>query len=273
MTTAIATLGIIAGNRSLPLMLARQARIMGVHRLVAVAFEGETDPALTPLVDEIVWLRVGQLSRMIDAFKSWAVDRCVMVGQIAPKNLFDVRPDLRALGLLLRIKEKNAHTLFGAVADELEKEGIHLIEATPWLRPLMPLAGFHLGPALTPAQQEDVAFGYRVAKEISRLEIGQSVVVKKGVVLAVEGFEGTDRCLARGGELGGKEGGAVAVKVARDRHDMRFDIPCVGSRTLMTCRDSRIQVLAFEAGKTLLLEEEEVKELAHRHGIAVTTAA
>src|SRR6266404_6888650 len=112
------TLGIIAGNRSLPLVFARQARSLGVRHLVAVAFEGETDPNLAPLVDEIVWLKVGQLSKMIAAFTERGVKHCVMAGQIAPKNLFNLRPDLRALALLWRLKEKNAHTIFGAVADE-----------------------------------------------------------------------------------------------------------------------------------------------------------
>jgi len=178
-------LGIIAGNRSLPLLFAKQARSMGVKRLVAVAFDGETDPALAPLVDEIVWLKVGQLSKMISAFTDRAVKQCVMVGQIAPKNLFDLRPDLRAMGLLLRLKEKNAHTIFGGIADELKKDGVELVDGTPWLTPLMPGMGFQLGPKLSEAQRADVDFGFRIAKEVSRLEIGQTVVVKNGAVLAV----------------------------------------------------------------------------------------
>src|SRR4029453_11578318 len=195
----------------------------------------ETDPQLAPLVDEIAWLKVGQLSKMISEFKQHGVLQCVMLGQIAPKNLFDIRPDLRAMGLLLRLKEKNARTIFGAIADELKKDGIELIEATPWLQPLMPGKGFRIGPKPGAEQLADVEFGFQIAKEISRLEIGQTVVVKNGTVLAVEGFEGTDKCLARGGELAGKQGGAVAVKVARLNHDMRFDIPCIGPQTLETC--------------------------------------
>jgi len=202
--TAVDSLGIIAGNRSLPLVLAKEARSLGVKRLTAVAFEGETDPQLASLVDDIVWLRVGQLSKMISAFTDRGIKQCVMVGQISPKNIFDLRPDLRAMSLLFKIKEKNAHTLFGAIANELKKDGVELIEATPWLKSQMPAAGFSLGPKLTAAQQEDVAFGHRIAKATSRLEIGQLVVVKNGVVLAVEAFEGTDRCLARGGELAGR---------------------------------------------------------------------
>jgi len=267
----IETLGIIAGNRSLPLVLAKEARNAGVQRLVAVAFDGETDPALAGLVDEIVWIKVGQLSKMIAAFTHRGVQHCVMAGQIAPKHLYELRPDLRALGMLFRLKEKNAHTLFGAIADELKKDGVALIEATPWLKPLMPSVGFHLGPKLSADQQADVEFAFRIAKEISRLEIGQTVVVKDGTVLAVEGFEGTDKCLARGGELAGRAGGAVAVKVAKAHHDLRFDLPCLGPQTLSTCVGAGIAVLAFEADKSILLEQQTCADLARENKIAVTT--
>lgn len=271
MSTVTDSLGIIAGNRSLPLCLAKEARRMGMRRLVAVAFEGETDPALAELVDEIVWLKVGQLSKLIAAFTQRGIRHCVMVGQIAPRRLFDVRPDLRAMGLLLRLKRRNAHTIFGAIADELAKEGVELIDASPWLTPWIPGPGFRLGPKLSSAQTEDVEFGLRLAQEVSRLEIGQLVVVKQGTVLAVEGFEGTDKCLARGGELAGTEGGAVAVKVAKRNHDLRFDIPCLGPRTLEVCAAAGIAVLAFEAGRSLLLEQETCQALAARNKLSVTT--
>jgi DUF1009 family protein len=267
----IETLGIIAGDRSLPLVLARQARAMGVRRLVAIGFEGQSNRELEPLVDAMVWMKLGQLTKLIDAFQAHGVRHCVMVGKIAPKSFFDVRPDLRVTMAVLKLKEKNAHTLFGALADELKKDGIELIEATPWLRPIMPGPAFHIGPKLSDEQREDVEFGFRIAKEISRLEIGQSVVVKNGAVLAVEGFEGTDKCLLRGGELSGKDGGAVAVKVAKERHDMRWDIPCMGEGTLETCVAARLSVLAIETGKTLLLDKERVEAMAKEHRIAVVT--
>lgn len=268
-TQSPASLGIIAGNRALPLTFARQARAQGVTRLVAVAFEGETNPALADVVDEIVWLRVGQLSKLIAVFTDRGITHCVMLGQIAPRNLFDVRPDLRALTLLMRLKEKNAHTIFGAIGAELRKDGVELIEPTPWLGPLMPASGFRLGPKPSAEQQADIEFGLRLAKEISRLEIGQTVVVKGGTVLAVEGFEGTDKCLARGGELAGRSGGAVAVKVAKADHDMRFDIPCIGEQTVATCAAAGIAVLAFEGGRSLLLEQDEVEQIAKTHRLAV----
>ncbi|HUB86251.1 MAG TPA: UDP-2,3-diacylglucosamine diphosphatase LpxI [Verrucomicrobiae bacterium] len=265
------SLGLIAGNRTLPLEFARLARAAGVKKLVAVAFDNETDPALAPLVDEIVWVKVGQLSKMIAAFTDRGISQCVMVGQIAPKNLYDVRPDLRAMGVLFRLKEKNAHTIFGAIADELKKDGVELVDAMPWLAPLMPGKNFQLGPKLSAEQKSDVEFGFKIAKEVSRLEIGQTVVVKNGTVLAVEGFEGTDKCLARGGELAGRDGGAVAVKAAKLNHDLRFDIPCLGAQTIETCAAARISVLAVESGKTLLLEQETCEALAKKNKISVTT--
>jgi len=135
----------------------------------------------------------------------------------------------------------------------------------------MPQTGFALGPKLSDEQREDVAYGFRIAKEVSRLEIGQLAVVKNGTVLAVEGFEGTDKCLARGGELSGKNGGAVAVKVAKQNHDMRFDIPCIGAKTFEICAEAGISVLALESGKTLLLERDQCEELAKKNKISVTT--
>ena|SRR5271154_12228 len=263
-------LGIIAGNRTLPVEFARQARAAGVKKLIAVAFENETGPELAKFVDEIIWLRVGQLSKMISAFTDRSVKQCVMVGQIAPKNLYDLRPDLRAMSVLFRLKEKNAHTIFGAIAGELKKDGVDLIDATPWLAPLMPDKNFHLGPKLSAEQKADVGFGFKIAKEASRLEIGQTVVVKNGTVLAVEGFEGTDKCLQRGGELAGKDGGAVAIKVAKEKHDLRFDIPCIGLRTLETCAASGVAVLALESGRTLLLEQETCAQFAGKNKISIT---
>src|SRR6185437_5744009 len=268
---AIESLGIIAGNRSLPLEFAKLARAAGVKKLVVVAFENETEPELAKLVDEIIWLRVGQLSKLISAFTERGVKQCVMVGQIAPKNLYDLRPDLRAMSVLFRLKEKNAHTIFGAIADELKKDGVELVDATPWLAPLMPGKDFQIGPKLSAEQKSDVEFGFRIAKEVSRLEIGQTIVVKNGTVLAVEGFEGTDKCLQRGGELAGKDGGAVAIKVAKEKHDLRFDIPCLGLKTLEICAVSKISVLAIEAGKTLFLEREACEALAKKNRISVVT--
>lgn len=270
-TPSIDTLGLVAGSRSLPLIFAREAREKGIRRIVAVAAEGETDREIEKLADEVIWLRVGQVGKMIRALTDRGVKQCVMLGLIAPRNLFDVRPDMRGIALLMRLREKNAHTIFGGIADELAKDGVEVIPATPWLTSIMPGPGYQAGPKLSAAQRDDVAFGHRIAKEVSRLEIGQCVVVKRGTVLAVEGFEGTDRCLTRGGELAGREAGAVAVKVAKPNHDTRFDIPCIGPTTLEVCAAHGIGTLAVEAGMTLLLDKEDLERLAAQVRVSVVT--
>lgn len=266
---AAASLGIIAGNGSYPLLLARAARAAGVKRLAVAAFEGETDPALASLVDEVSWMRVGQLGRMIAFFKGAGIGRAIMAGQIAPRNLFDLRPDLKALLLLGRLKERNAESLFGAVGDELAKAGVTLLPATTYLESLLAPAGHIAGPALGKRQQADAEYAMRVAKQVSALDIGQSVVVRHGTVLAVEAFEGTDDAIRRGGALAGGKGGAVLAKVSKPRQDLRFDVPVIGPRTLETAAASRVKVIAVEAGRTLLLERDSVLALATAKGISV----
>ena len=268
-SSAPSTLGLIAGGLSLPLEMVQLLRSAGVRKLVVVAFEGETDPALEVMVDELVWLRVGQLSKMIRYFKSHGVGQCIMAGRIAPKNLFDIKPDLRAASLLFRLKEKNAHTIFGGIGDELKKDGIDLIEAVPWIQDIMPGEGFLMGSPLKGKQLDDVAYGFKLAKEVSRLDIGQSVVVKNGTVLAVEGFEGTDDCLSRGGQLAGKKGEAIGVKVAKLDHDMRFDIPCIGLQTIENCIQHKFRALAFEPGRIILLEQESIEQRVQKESFAL----
>jgi DUF1009 family protein len=263
-------LGIIAGNKILPIETAKLARSAGVKRIVVAAFINETDPEIEKFADETFWIRIGQLSRLIKEFKSRNVRYCVMAGQISPKSIFDVKPDLRALKLLLTIKEKNAHTIFGAIAKELESESIELIDATPILRPIIPGYGFRLGPRLSKSQESDIKFGFNIAKEISKLDIGQSVVVKDGIVLAVEAFEGTDECLKRGGRLCAK-GSAIAIKVAKPNHDRRFDLPCIGPQTLAVCKEAGINVLAIESDISIIVELQKVRDLATKLGISVVT--
>lgn len=264
----IKKLGILAGNRDLPFVVAKEARKAGIEQLVAVAFEGETDPALAALVDEIVWIKVGQLTKMIRALTDRGVERCVMAGQVAPSNLFKVRPDIRGVMVLMRLKERNAHTIFGAVGDELAKEGVTLISAVPWLTPVMPGEGFLAGAKPTQQILDDAEYGFQIAKVITKLEIGQTVVVKEGTTLAVEGWEGTDPCILRGAELSGGKG-AVVIKVARHNHDMRFDIPCVGMRTLEICKGRGVNAIVFEASKTLLLDQPQVCDFAKKIGITL----
>jgi len=249
-------IGLIAGNGIYPETFAAAARRVGVKRLVAAAFENETKPELTEKMDAVGWFRVGQLGKMIKFFKEQGVTQAVMVGQIAPKNLFDLRPDMRTLLMMARLKQRNAETLFGGIADELAKDGITLLPATTFLGDLMPEAGLVAGPKIKERRWEDARYGMRIAKESSRLDIGQTVVVKKGTVLAVEAFEGTNEAVKRGGQLG--RGEATMVKVSKPRQDMRFDVPVVGPDTIQTAAEAGVNVIAVEAGKTLILGWDEV---------------
>jgi DUF1009 family protein len=261
------SLGIIAGNGAYPRLVADAARFAGVKTICAAAFEKETDPALADKVDRIEWLRVGQLSRLLNFFRGQGIHHAMMAGQIAPKNLFDLRPDWKALLLLAKLKRRNAATIFAAIASELGEIGVELLPATTFLHDHVAVVGLIAGPKLSRREEEDVAFGWNIAKEIARLDIGQTVVVKNGTVLAVEGFDGTNETLQRGGKLAGK--GAIVVKVAKTNQDMRFDVPVIGSETVRIGAASKVRVIAVEASRTLLLEKGELIEVANDLNISV----
>lgn len=247
--------------------MARAARAAGLERIVAAAFENETDPALASLVDEIEWMRVGQLGRLVSFFKKQNAREAVMVGQIHPSNLFDLRPDIKAVLLLAKLRTRNAETIFGAIADELAQAGTTLLPAMTFMEDHLAKSGIIAGPKLSRREEEDIRFGFEIAKETSRLDIGQTVVVKGGTVLAVEAFEGTNEAIKRGGALGRKE--ALVIKVSKPNQDFRFDVPVIGPQTLQTASEARIRVLAIEAGKTLLLEKETVFKMADEHRITI----
>ena len=260
-------LGIIAGNGVYPRLLADAAKRAGVKRIVAVAFTDETDERLASNVDEIHWMRVGQLGKLIACFQNAGVANAIMAGQIAPKNLFELRPDWKTLLLLARLKRRNAESIFAAIGDELAKAGITLLPATSFLEDGLAPAGLIAGRKLTRREEDDVTFGFEIAREISRLDIGQTVIVKNGTVLAVEGFEGTNESIKRGGALGGKN--AIMVKVAKPNQDMRFDVPVIGVATVAVAAEANLRVVAIEAGRTLLLEKEALIELATRSNISI----
>jgi UDP-2,3-diacylglucosamine hydrolase len=261
------TLGIIAGNGVYPRLLADSARRAGVKRIVAAAFTDETDERLADKVDEMQWMRVGQLGKLISFFRDAGVSNAIMAGQIAPKNLFDLRPDWKTLLLVARLKRRNAESIFAAIGDELGRAGITLLPATSFLEDFLAPAGLIAGPKLSRREEDDVAFGFEIAREISRLDIGQTVIVKNGTVLAVEGFEGTNEAIKRGGTLGGKN--AIMVKVAKPSQDMRFDVPVIGVATIEVATEARLRVIAIEAGRTLLLEKEALLEKLARANISI----
>jgi UDP-2,3-diacylglucosamine hydrolase len=254
-----APIGMLAGNGIYPATFVAGARKAGMQKLVAAAFIDESKPELQTQVDVMEWFRVGQLGKMIAYFKKHGVQHCVMVGQIAPKNLYTFRPDLRTMIMIARLKQRNAETLFGGIADELAKDGITLLPATTFLDDHLAPVGHIAGPALKKRRQGDVDYGFSIAKESARLDIGQTVVVRSGTVLAVEAFEGTNECIKRGGALG--RGTATVVKVSKPRQDLRFDVPVLGPDTIRTAAEAGVDLIGVEAGMTLILAPQEVQAL------------
>lgn len=261
-----AKIGLVAGRGTYPALVLQGAKDQGVSLAVA-AFEGETDPRVAARGQPTHWLRVGQLGGLIAFFKKTGVEEVIFAGQIAPKRLFDLRPDLRALWILSRLKERNAETLFGAVAKELAQEGIKVLPATTFVEDHLAGVGHLAGPRAVRHLPAEIAFGWPLAKAVARLHIGQSVVVRKGTVMAVEGFDGTDATLKRGGKLAGKE--AVAIKVTSPAQDMRFDVPVIGPQTILAAAEGQVGTLVVEAKKTLILQLEEVKKLAMQHKVTI----
>lgn len=247
--------------------MVKGARAAGVSRIVVAAFQNETDPSLAGMVDAIEWMRVGQLGKMLSFLKASGARHAVMSGQIAPKNLFDLRPDLKAFLLLAKLRERNAESIFGAIADSMAAVGVELLPATTFMEECLAAEGVIAGPNPNRKHKADLEFGFRIAKESSRLDIGQTVVVKGGTVLAVEAFEGTNAAILRGGTLGKK--GAVMVKVSKPNQDFRFDVPVIGPLTLQTAAEAGLSAIGIEAGRTLLLEEARLRSLAEAHEISI----
>jgi UDP-2,3-diacylglucosamine hydrolase len=260
-------LGIIAGNGIYPRLIADAARKAGVEKVVAAAFTGETDPTLEQQVELVEWMRVGQLGRLLKFFHGQNIHHAIMAGQIAPKNLFDLRPDLKALMLLGKLKQRNAESIFAAIANELAKINVDLLPATTFLEDSLAQPGLIAGPKLSSRQQQDVELGWNVAKETARLDIGQTIVIKNGTIVAVEALEGTNEAIKRGGVLARQ--GAVMVKVSKPTQDMRFDVPVIGVETVRIAAESGVRVIAVEAGKTLLLERDTVIALANGSNMSV----
>ncbi len=258
---------LIAGSGHYPGLVARAARKSGVTHISIAAFEGETREEIAALGDSVTWMRVGQLGKLLDAAQKSGAAGAIMAGQIAPKNLFDFRPDVKALLLIATIKERNAETLFGAIGDALGKIGVELLPATTFLEDQLASEGHMAGPKLKDREVEDASFGLRIAKETSRLDIGQTVVVKNGTVLAVEAFEGTNEAIERGGRLG--RGGGLVVKVSKPRQDLRFDVPVIGEQTIETAAHAGLKGIVAEAGAVLLLDREQVCASAERNKITL----
>ena len=260
-------IGLIAGNGNFPIAFARAAKLKGMQ-VIAVAHEGETLPELAKLVDGIYWVKVGQLGKIIQIFKEQGVVDVLMAGGIKKTRLFgNTLPDLRGMALLAKMVHKKDDSLLRGVADELESEGIVVRESTLYLDSIVAQRGVLSKRKPAKDERRDIEFGWQTAKEIGRLDIGQTVVLKDQVILAVEAIEGTDEAIRRGGKLCGQ--GAVVVKVCKPQQDLRFDLPAIGTGTIRSMQEVNASCLAIEAAKTIILERETVVHDADRAGITI----
>lgn len=260
-------LGLIAGNGRFPLLFAEAAQSEGVD-LITVAHEGETLAEIIRVVPAVTWIRVGELGKMITTFQQAGITQVVMAGGIHKAGaLAHIQPDARGLAFISRLPSLKDDVILRGVAQELESEGMMVIESTRFLSSLVPQEGVLTAQAPDAAQWGDIHLGCAVAKEVGRWDIGQSVVVRHGTVLAVEGVEGTNATIQRGGQLGGA--GAVVVKVSKPQQDLRFDVPAVGPDTVAAMRAVGAVALALEAGKTLMIDKPELLQEAEQAGISV----
>ena len=260
-------LGLIAGNGRFPIIFADNARKLGYH-VSAVAHEGETDPELANHVDRIHWIKIGQLNKLINAFKDDQVHQAVMLGGIKKTHVFTtVRPDFRTLALATRLALWKDDDILRELAKELEKEGITICESTFGLDGILAEEGILTTRKPSDREWEDVRYGWDVAHDIGRLDIGQCVVVKDRVVVAVEAVEGTDEAIKRGGHLA--KDGAVFVKRCKPQQDLRFDLPAIGPRTIDIMASVNASVLAVEAGRTIVLDRDLTLQKAQSARIAV----
>jgi hypothetical protein len=262
-----APVGLIAGRGELPAIAARTLRAAG-HRVVAAGFDEETQATLAGLVDEYHALHLGQVERLIRAFRDAGVASALLLGKVHKARTFsDFRPDLRAVRIWMSLPDRRDDTILRAVVDELAREGVVVAEAGRWLGPLFAPAGRLSRRAPDREELADIAFGFRLAREIGRLDVGQTVVVKRLAPVAIEALEGTDLTIRRGGEVAGP--GTVVVKTAKPAQDMRFDVPAVGLETARSVVAARAAVLAVEAGRTLFVQREETLALLDAHGVAL----
>lgn len=260
--------GLIAGNGRFPFLVLEAARSQGVEVVVA-AIREETSPEIEAAAENVHWMSLGQLGKLIRTFRAEGVGLAVMAGQVKHKQLFsDIVPDFRMLQMLAGLATRSTDSLIGGVARVLESEGIKLLDSTAFLRPLLPDPGILTTREPTEEEQRDLDYGYRLARELGRLDLGQSVVVSEGACVALEAMEGTDAVIERAASLvNGRP--LVLVKLAKPDQDLRFDVPVVGPGTLDAMIAANVRAMAIEGRKTLMIDRQLLIERADLHGIAI----
>ena len=261
------TIGMIAGNGRFPFLVAQEIKKQG-DKVVTVALKEESYKDIENFSDETVWLSVGKIQKIIDTFKDRNIDTAIMVGQVKHAKIYSaITMDLRALKVMTSLVNKKTDTILGAVVREFEKDGIKFLPSHIYLQHLLAQKGLIVGRKLNSDENKDAEFGFKIAKGIAGLDIGQTVVVKDKSVLAVESIEGTDECIKRAYCLGGDN--AIVVKVAKPNQDFRFDVPVIGTRTIDTLKDNKIRAMIIEAGSTLILDKDLVIEKAKKADVTI----
>ncbi|MDP8261455.1 MAG: UDP-2,3-diacylglucosamine diphosphatase LpxI [Candidatus Kappaea frigidicola] len=261
-------LGLIAGNGKFPIMAAIAAKQQGIN-IIAIAFVGETSIEIAKHVTKIYWIRIGELGKLFDIFKKESIFEAIMAGQIRSIHLFKpwLKKDSALKDILKKVKDKRGDSLLDALAMELNVRNIKLLDSSFLLKDCLAPKGLLTQRKPTDNELGDIEFAKKIAKEMARLAVGQTIVVKNKAILAVESIEGTDAAIKRAAKLGGPH--AVVVKVSKPNHDMRFDIPVIGLKTLKILKKSRIKVIAIEAQKTLLIDKEELINRANKLGVTI----
>jgi DUF1009 family protein len=260
-------LGLIAGNGRFPFLVAAGARRAG-RRVVVVAIREEAFPELEEQVDELHWVGLGQLGKCIDTLRKAGVTEAVMAGQVQHKRIFsNIIPDLKLLTVLAKVALKNTDSLIGAVAHVLEGEGIRLLPSTSFIEDQLAETGPMTRRKPSRDENDDIAYGVRIASALTQLDLGQTVVVKGRAAVALEAMEGTDETIQRAARIAGK--GIVVVKLAKPNQDMRFDVPVVGIATIDAMKAAGATALSIDAGRTLVMDGAKVFAAADAAGIAI----
>ena len=259
--------GLIAGNGKFPFMVVEGARRSGVP-LVVAAIREETDPEMDQRADRVKWVGIGQLGRMIRFFKEEGVEKAIMAGQVKHVQIFSrAVPDARMLKVLLKLPRRNTDSLIGAIASELQSEGIELVDSTCFLQNSLPQSGTLTRREPSKQEREDIEYGLEIAREIARLDLGQTILVRGKACVAIEAMEGTDETILRAGRL--VKGRLAVVKVAKPNQDMRFDVPVVGVPTIEAMVEAGATCLCITAGKTLMFDRDEMIRAADKNKISI----
>ncbi len=263
------TLGVLAGAGEYPRLMIEGAKRAG-WRVVCAGFRGAVDKSLAELCDAFRIFRVGAIDAPRDFFVAEGVTHVVLTGQIKPACIYTMWPDATARRLLAQLDRRNAHTIFGAVCDYVHRNGMEVLPSTTFMEAAMPQAGQLAGPEPSELQQQEAEQGFRYAREIARLDIGQSLIMQGERVACVEGYKGTNECIESGGH---REAPVTLCKLTKPVHDMRFDVPCIGVGTIRHAIRAKVGQIAFEAGRTILFQKEEVIRLCNKHGIVLRAVA